>query len=81
MLDMKEKPKKATRGRPLKPLEEAKARDGRAYTIWFNWPLWGRLLAFCKSLPYGTEYKEHIEKALDEYLTKKGFPAAEEADK
>lgn len=76
MFDVADKPKR--RGRPPKPDADRGHRAGKSYQAYYDGDLWARLEAFMASLPYRTDYKVHIEAALDEYLTRLGF--LEDAD-
>lgn len=68
---MSEKERKRPGPKP-KPPEEKATRTGRSYTMFFNHDQWARLEAFMATIGYTTEYKEHIEKAMDLYLEKYG---------
>lgn len=76
MIGMAKRPVNRGPGRPAKPPEEKAVRAGKSYTAWFDAELWERLEKMMAGLPYSTEYKEHIEIALEEYLTKRGFGKA-----
>lgn len=69
---------KPRKGRPPKAESEKVGRAGKSYQAYYDGDLWSRLEAYMASLRIPGDYKDHIEAALDDYLSKLGFPGDDE---